>query len=88
MIPTRDNDNENMTEKKTILSDEHNLVTGELIQVLNSKQARIDQLEQRLKQVEHQELQWKVIELGNRKYLVFFCYSRQNTNENIIVVNC
>jgi len=72
MIPTRDNDNENMTEKKTILSDEHNLVTGELIQVLNSKQARIDQLEQRLKQVEHQELQWKVIELGNRKYLVFF----------------
>ena len=59
MIPTRDND-ELISKKKLILSDDHTLVTTELIQVLNSKQTRIDELEQRLRQVEQQESQWKV----------------------------
>lgn len=59
MIPTRDND-ESISKKKLILSEDHTLVTTELIQVLNSKQTRIDELEQRLKHVEQQESQWKV----------------------------
>lgn len=60
MIPTRDND-ELISKKKLILSDDHTLVTTELIQVLNSKQTRIDELEQRLRHVEQQECQWKVM---------------------------
>jgi hypothetical protein len=59
MIPTRDND-EISLRKKTIITDDQNLVTSELVQVLHSKQTRIDELEQRLKQVEGQESQWKV----------------------------
>lgn len=43
--------------KKT---EEHNLVTGELIQVLHSKQMKIDELEQKVKAMEAQESQWKV----------------------------
>jgi hypothetical protein len=56
MIPTRDNDGIKLPKK----NDEQNLVTSELIQVLHSKQNRIDELEQRLKVVEQQESQWKV----------------------------
>ncbi|CAF1300532.1 unnamed protein product [Rotaria sp. Silwood1] len=59
MIPTRDN-NDVSLKKKLIMSDDQNLVTSELVQVLNSKQTRIDELEQRLKQVEQQESQWKI----------------------------
>jgi rRNA pseudouridine-1189 N-methylase Emg1 (Nep1/Mra1 family) len=59
MIPTRDNDDISL-KKKTIIPDDQNLVTSELVQVLHSKQTRIDELEQRLKQVEQQEFQWKV----------------------------
>ena len=59
MIPTRDNDDISL-KKKTIITDDQNLVTSELVQVLHSKQTRIDELEQRLKQVEQQEFQWKV----------------------------
>ena len=59
MIPTRDNEDLSL-KKKPALTDEQNLVTGELVQVLHSKQTRIDELEQRLKQVEQQESQWKV----------------------------
>jgi hypothetical protein len=59
MIPTRDN-NDLSLKKKVIINDDQNLVTGELIQVLHSKQTRIDELEQRLKQIEQQESQWKV----------------------------
>jgi predicted nuclease with TOPRIM domain len=55
MIPTRDDDS---TLKKK--NDEQNLVTSELIQVLNSKQTKIDELEQQLKDIEQQESQWKV----------------------------
>lgn len=55
MIPTRDDDT---TLKKK--NDEQNLVTSELIQVLNSKQTKIDELEQQLKDIEQQESQWKV----------------------------
>ncbi|CAF2405159.1 unnamed protein product [Rotaria sp. Silwood2] len=58
MIPTRDN-NDLSLKKKLIMSDDQNLVTSELVQVLNSKQTKIDQLEQRLKKVEKQESQWK-----------------------------
>ncbi|CAF2678634.1 unnamed protein product [Rotaria sp. Silwood2] len=54
MIPTRDDDT---TLKKK--NDEQNLVTSELIQVLNSKQTKIDELEQQLKDIEQQESQWK-----------------------------
>ena len=53
MIPTRD---DNIPLKKS--NDEQNLVTSELVQVLHSKQSRIDELEQRLKDIEHQEFQW------------------------------
>jgi hypothetical protein len=60
MIPTRDND-ELSLKKKLNITDEQNLVMGELVQVLHSKQTRIDELERRLKQVEQQESQWKVI---------------------------
>jgi len=59
MIPTRDNEDLSL-KKKPALTDEQNLVTGELVQVLHSKQTRIDELEQRLKQVEQQESQWKM----------------------------
>jgi len=59
MIPTRDN-NEILLKKKPIINDDQNLVTVELVQVLHSKQSRIDELEQRLKQIEYQESQWKV----------------------------
>lgn len=44
------------------MSDDQHLVTSELVQVLHSKQTRIDELEQRLKHVEQQESQWKVSE--------------------------
>ncbi|CAF1331758.1 unnamed protein product [Rotaria sordida] len=54
MIPTRDDDT--ILKKK---NDEQNLVTSELIQVLNSKQTKIDELEQQLKDIEQQESQWK-----------------------------
>lgn len=60
MIPTRDSDEKLSIKKKTVPNDDQNLVTGELIQVLHSKQTRIDVLEQRLKQVEQQESQWKI----------------------------
>ena len=59
MIPTRDNE-DNLLKKKILMTDEQNLVTGELVQVLNSKQTRIEELEERLKKVEQQESQWKV----------------------------
>ncbi len=59
MIPTHDNE-ELSVKKKLNLTDEQNLVTGELVQVLHSKQSRIDELEKRLKQVEQQESQWRV----------------------------
>ena len=55
MIPTRDEDTP--LKKK---NDEQNLVTTELIQVLHSKQTKIDELEQQLKDVEQQASQWKV----------------------------
>jgi predicted nuclease with TOPRIM domain len=55
MIPTRDDDTP--LKKK---NDEQNLVTTELIQVLHSKQTKIDELEQQLKDVEQQASQWKV----------------------------
>lgn len=55
MIPTRDDDTP--LKKK---NDEQNLVTTELIQVLHSKQTKIDELEQQLKDIEQQESQWKV----------------------------
>jgi hypothetical protein len=59
MIPTRDTDNLPL-KKKTSINDEQHLVTIELVQVLHSKQTRIDELEQHLKHVEQQESQWKV----------------------------
>lgn len=59
MIPTRDTDDLPM-KKKNFNSDEQNLVTIELVQVLHSKQSRIDELEKRLKDVEEQESQWRV----------------------------
>jgi len=71
MIPTRDND-EILIKKKTIINDDQNLVTGELVQVLHSKQTRIDELEKRLKQVEQQETQWKVNNIFLIIILVFF----------------
>jgi len=55
MIPTRDDDAP--LKKK---HDEQNLVISELIQVLHSKQTKIDELEQQLKDIEQQESQWKV----------------------------
>jgi hypothetical protein len=55
MIPTRD---DNIPLKKS--NDEQNLVTSELIQVLHSKQTKIDELEHQLKDIEQQESQWKV----------------------------
>lgn len=55
MIPTRDEDTP--LKKK---HDEQNLVTTELIQVLHSKQTKIDELEHQLKDVEQQASQWKV----------------------------
>ena len=55
MIPTRDEDTS--AKKK---NDEQNLVTTELIQVLHSKQTKIDELEQQLKDREQQAAQWKV----------------------------
>lgn len=58
MIPTRDTDDLPM-KKKNFNSDEQNLVTIELVQVLHSKQSRIDELEKRLKDVEEQESQWR-----------------------------
>lgn len=70
MIPTRDSDEILSIKKKTITSDDQNLVTGELVQVLHSKQSRIDELEQRLKQVEQQESQWKVRKLFNSYFLL------------------
>ena len=59
MIPTRDN-HEILSKKKTLLTDDQYLVTSELVQVLYSKQTRIDELESRLKHVEQHESQWKV----------------------------
>jgi len=75
MIPTRDND-EILLKKKTIINDDQNLVTGELVQVLHSKQTRIDELEQRLKKVEQQEFQWKVNHLFciKKKKNRIFCF--------------
>ncbi|CAF4268051.1 unnamed protein product [Rotaria socialis] len=58
MIPTRDGV-DLILKKKLIIHDDQNLVTSELVQVLNSKQTRINELEQRLKQAEQQESQWK-----------------------------
>jgi hypothetical protein len=72
MIPTRDND-EISLRKKTIITDDQNLVTSELVQVLHSKQTRIDELEQRLKQVEGQDSQWKV-----NDYLFELEFERRN----------
>jgi predicted nuclease with TOPRIM domain len=54
MIPTRDDD---VPLKKK--NDEQNLVTTELIQVLHSKQTKINELEQQLKDIEQQASQWK-----------------------------
>jgi len=64
MIPTRDEDTS--AKKK---NDEQNLVTTELIQVLHSKQTKIDELEQQLKDREQQAAQWKVSssDLNTRK---------------------
>ena len=61
MIPTRDTD-DIPCKKKTSINDDHNLVTVELVQVLHSKQTKIDELEQRLKEVELSGSQWKVNE--------------------------
>jgi predicted nuclease with TOPRIM domain len=55
MIPTRDDD---IPLKKK--NDEQNLVTTELIQVLHSKQSKIDELEHQVKDIEQQACQWKV----------------------------
>ena len=59
MIPTRDTDDLPL-KKKSFVNDEQHLVTIELVQVLHSKQSRIDELEKRLKDVEEHESQWKV----------------------------
>lgn len=59
MIPTRDID-ELPVKKKNFINEDQNLVTVELVQVLHSKQTRIDELEQRLKDVEYSESQWKM----------------------------
>ena len=59
MIPTRDNKDVSL-KKKITMNDDQNLVTSELVQVLNSKQTRINELEQCLKQTEELEYQWKV----------------------------
>ena len=59
MVPTRDTD-DLPKKKRTMINDEQNVVTGELIQVLHSKQKRIDELERRLKSMEQQESQWRV----------------------------
>jgi len=87
MIPTRDNHDVSVKKKMTI-NDDQNLVTSELVQVLHSKQTRIDELEQRLKQVEEQESLWKV----NNSFSLIFQFEkktifRRNMNENVIVVN-
>ncbi len=73
MIPTRDN-NDLSLKKKLIITDEQNLVTGELVQVLHSKQTRIDELEKRLKQVEQQESQWKVKNFIRFEKQIFFLF--------------
>lgn len=69
MIPTRDE--ETSVKKK---NDEQNLVTTELIQVLHSKQTKIDELEQQLKDREQQAAQWKVSwsDLNTRKNVKLF----------------
>ena len=59
MVPTRDTD-DLPKKKRAMINEEQNVVTGELIQVLHSKQKRIDELERRLKSMEQQESQWKV----------------------------
>jgi len=66
MIPTRDDD---IPLKKK--NDEQNLVTTELIQVLHSKQTKIDELEQQLKDIEQQASQWKVNSSINIFYFIF-----------------
>jgi hypothetical protein len=86
MIPTRDN-NDLSLKKKLIITDEQNLVTGELVQVLHSKQTRIDELEKRLKQVEQQESQWKVKNFIRFEKQLYFYLLRLNMNENVVVVN-
>jgi predicted nuclease with TOPRIM domain len=68
MIPTRDDDTP--LKKK---NDEQNLVTTELIQVLHSKQTKIDELEQQLKDIEQQASQWKVNNSIKRQFHIFFC---------------
>ncbi|UJR22492.1 hypothetical protein I4U23_025545 [Adineta vaga] len=72
MIPTRDDDAP--LKKK---HDEQNLVTSELIQVLHSKQTKIDELEQQLKDIEQQESQWKA------KY-ERECHRRESLQKKII----
>jgi uncharacterized protein involved in exopolysaccharide biosynthesis len=73
MIPTRDNHDASVKKKMTI-NDDQNLVTSELVQVLHSKQTRIDELEQRLKQVEEQESLWKV----NNSFSLIFQFENKN----------
>ena len=89
MIPTRDTDDLPM-KKKNFNSDEQNLVTIELVQVLHSKQSRIDELEKRLKDVEEQESQWRVNSSFSYdfvvKFFVFLLFHRKNTNKRSIVV--
>jgi len=72
MIPTRDNHDVSVKKKMTI-NDDQNLVTSELVQVLHSKQTRIDELEQRLKQVEEQESLWKV----NNSFSLIFQFEKK-----------
>jgi predicted nuclease with TOPRIM domain len=70
MIPTRDDD---IPLKKK--NDEQNLVTTELIQVLHSKQSKIDELEHQVKDIEQQACQWKVnssMTFSNSKRKSFF----------------
>ena len=72
MISTRGDDT--LLKKK---NDEQNLVTSELIQVLHSKQTKIDELEQQLKDIEQQESQWKV-----NRAMTFLCLNKNRISFN------
>lgn len=90
MIPTRDTDDLPL-KKRLSSSDEQHVVTMELVQVLHSKQSRIDELEKRLKEMEEQESQWKVstapMSFVSNFNVRFFFFFRRNMNMNPIDVN-
>lgn len=95
MIPTRDID-ELPVKKKNFINEDQNLVTVELVQVLHSKQTRIDELEQRLKDVEYSESQWKVrkdlISIFYVSFALFdnrFSYlKRKETKRSFFTIQC